>query len=580
MADDDLELRLGRIGDAGRGRLQSHSIKALRIAGRTGARALHRYGHLKPGSIRRGTGAGLRAANGLINPGGRRIIVKARYAVIKAGDLGTACAHLNYILRDGVTRDGEAGELYTAGDDHAGAAAFLQRSENDPHQFRFIIAPEDSDRIADLKPFICDLVAQMEHDLDVRLDWVAVDHFNTGHPHSHLVIRGRDRDGRELVMARDYIAYGIRARAQALVTLELGPETEIERMRKLTKEVDQERLTRLDRKIVGRVVEGILTVTAAHASDPLQHSLQIGRLQTLSRLGLATELQQGVWRLDPALETKLRAFGERADTFKMMQRALRVAGIERGAADLAIFERGTRKAQLIGKIAGVGRIDEITDRSWVVIDALDGRAHYAELGQLTPAEVPSRGMVVALTGNRLKGKPSGAPRLKVLSAVALNKLPAYDGPTWLDQALLKRQTLDNHAREFAAELKEALANRVEWLASKGLAIRTSTGELEIKPQLIAALRQRETQRLASALGRELRSAYLPLEPGARISGIYERSVSTPTGRLAIIRREDTFTLAPWQPSLEPFRGRAVTGITTPSRVSWSLDRGRGLPGRA
>ncbi len=440
MADDDLELKLGRIGDAGRGRLQSHSTKALRVAGRTGARTLRQYGHLKPGSIRRGTGTGLRAANGLIASGGRRVIVKARHAIIKAGDLGTARAHLHYILRDGVARDGEAGQLYTTGDDPADGAAFLQRSENDPHQFRFIIAPEDSDRLTNLKPFICDLVAQMEHDLDARLDWVAVDHFNTGHPHTHLVIRGRNRDGRELVMARDYIAYGIRARAQALVTLELGPETEIERLRKLTKEVDQERLTRLDRKIVGRAVDGILTVTAAHASDPQQHSLQIGRLQMLGRLGLASELQPGVWRLDPALEPKLRALGERADTFKMMQRALREAGIERGAADLAVFERGTRKAPVIGKVAGVGMVDEITDRSWVVIDALDGRAHYAELGRLAPSEVPSRGMIVALTGNGLNGKPTGTPRLEVLSAVELNQLPAYDGPTWLDQALLKRPT--------------------------------------------------------------------------------------------------------------------------------------------
>ena len=381
-------------------------------------------------------------------------------------------------------------------------------------------------------------------------------------------------------MARDYIAYGVRARAQALVTLELGPETEVERLRKLTKEVEHERLTRLDRKIVGRAVDGILTVTAAHASDTQGQSLQISRLQTLGRLGLATELQPGVWRLDPALETKLRALGERADTFKMMQRALREAGIERGAAELAVFERGTRKAPVIGKVAGVGIVDEITDRSWVVIDALDGRAHYAELGRLALSEVPSRGMIVALTGNGLNGKPSGTPRLEVLSTVELNKLSGYDGPTWLDQAFLKRQRLDDHPRGFAAQLKDALAVRAEWLASKGLVRRTSTGELEIKPELIAVLRQHETQHLANALSRELKATHLPPEPGARISGIYERSVSTPTGRLAIIRQEDRFTLAPWRPSLEPFRGHPVMGITTPSRVSWSLDRGRGLPGRA
>jgi type IV secretory pathway VirD2 relaxase len=579
MADDDLELKLGRIGDAGKGRLQSHGAKALRIAGRTGARTSRQHGHLKPGAARRGTGAGLRVAAGLINPGSRRVIVKGRYSVIKAGDLRTARAHLHYILRDGVTREGEAGELYTARGDDADAAAFLSRSENDPHQFRFIIAPDDGDRVADLKPFILDLVAQMEHDLDARLDWVAVDHFNTGHPHTHLVIRGRDQRGRELVMARDYIAYGIRARAQALITLELGPETEIERLRKLTREVEQERLTRLDRRIVGRAVDGICTVTAAQASGPQQQSLQIGRLQTLDRLGLATELQPGVWRLDPKLEPKLRALGERADTFKMMQRALRQAGIEPGAADLAVFERGTRKTPIIGKIAGVGMIDEITDRSWVVIDAVDGRAHYAELGRLTPSEAPSRGMIVSLAGNRSKGKPTATPRLEVLSTVELKHLPAYDGPTWLDRALLGREPIQESPRGFAAELKDALAARAEWLVREGLARRMPTGEIAIKPQLLAALRQRETERLARTLSQELGAVYLPQEAGTRIVGIYERSVSTPAGRLAVIRQEDTFTLAPWRPSLEAFRGRAVTGIATPNRVNWSLDRGRGLPGR-
>ena len=92
--------------------------------------------------------------------------------------------------------------------------AFLDRSEKDPHQFRFVVSADDGARLADLKPFIRDLCAQMERDLDTKLDWVAVDHFNTGHPHTHIVIRGRDDKGKDLVMARDYIGHGVRARAQ------------------------------------------------------------------------------------------------------------------------------------------------------------------------------------------------------------------------------------------------------------------------------------------------------------------------------------------------------------------------------
>jgi type IV secretory pathway VirD2 relaxase len=74
--------------------------------------------------------------------------------------------------------------------------------------------------------------------------------FNTGHPHTHIVIRGRDDQGRDLVMARDYIAHGVRARAQGLITLELGPETDLERTQKLFNETGQERLTRLDRSLL------------------------------------------------------------------------------------------------------------------------------------------------------------------------------------------------------------------------------------------------------------------------------------------------------------------------------------------
>jgi type IV secretory pathway VirD2 relaxase len=204
--------------------------------------------------------------------------------------------------------------------------------------------------------------------------------FNTGHPHTHIVIRGRDQDGGDLVMARDYIAHGVRARAQSLITLELGPETEVERIQKLFNEVGQERLTRLDRSLIARAKHGILVVSATEELDPVQQTLRVGRLRTLERLGLAKERQQGVWALDAGAEAKLRQLGERADKFKMMQRALKEAGIDRGAASMALFERGPRKAPLVGKVVGVGLVDEITDRTWVVVDAVDGRVHYAELG--------------------------------------------------------------------------------------------------------------------------------------------------------------------------------------------------------
>src|SRR6185436_13900970 len=103
---------------------------------------------------------------------------------------------------------------------------------------------------------------------------------------------------------------------------------------------------------------------------------------------------------------KLRQLGARADKFKMMQRALHEAGIDRVASAMALFERGPRKTPLIGKVVGVGLVDEISDQTWVIVDAVDGRVHYAELGRLQTGEVPARGTLVALSGDSLQAKPS------------------------------------------------------------------------------------------------------------------------------------------------------------------------------
>ena len=580
MANDRFQPKLGRIRDPQSRAALTTRAKVFRQAGKAGVRAVRLRGHVSPSSLKRGMGTGALAAAGLIAPGSRRVIVKARYIRQRAGDLGAAKAHLRYIQRDGVTREGLPGHVYDASSDSADVDAFLERSERDPHQFRFIVSPEDSPRIRDLKPFIRDLMRHMEQDLGTQLDWVAVNHFNTGHPHSHVVIRGKDERGEDLIIARDYIGHGVRARAQALVTLELGPETELERTAKLMNEVGQERFTYLDRTLLGRSKEGIVVVASADQEHPVRQTMRIGRLKKLEQLGLAEERRAGVWSIDPKLESKLRQLGERADTFKMMQRALKDAGIERPTPGLAVFESGRRRTPVIGKVIAVGLVDEITDRQYVIVDGADARVHYAELGRLTPAEVPARGMIVALTGDSLQGKPKSTPRLQVLSPVELARQIDYDGPTWLDRALIARERLNVSPTGFGAELDQALAQRGRWLAEQKLADVGAGGGATPKPQMLAQLRQRETARLAETLSRQLKAMHVPHEPGSRISGVYDRSISTPTGKLAVIRREDTFTLAPWKAALEPMRGRAVTGLVQPHRVSWTLDRGRSLPGPA
>jgi type IV secretory pathway VirD2 relaxase len=103
--------------------------------------------------------------------------------------------------------------------------------------------------MADLRGFTRDLMRQVENDLETRLDWIAIDHYNTGHPHTHIIVRGVLEGGGILNIAGDYIAHGIRHRASELVTLELGHQSELELQAKLKTEVEAERWTRLDRML-------------------------------------------------------------------------------------------------------------------------------------------------------------------------------------------------------------------------------------------------------------------------------------------------------------------------------------------
>jgi type IV secretory pathway VirD2 relaxase len=169
-----------------------------------------------------------------------------------------------------------------------------------------------------LRGFTRDLI-QMEQDLGIGLDWIAVDHPNTGHPHTHVIVRGLTDDGKILNIAGDYIAHGIRYRASELVTRELAHRSELELARKLASEVDAERLTRLDRILIAeRGDEGILLRPGEGQSYLVRENryLLIGQAKSLERFGLTLDTEPGRWFVASRTEEILKALGERNDIIK------------------------------------------------------------------------------------------------------------------------------------------------------------------------------------------------------------------------------------------------------------------------
>jgi type IV secretory pathway VirD2 relaxase len=332
------------------------------------------------------------------------VIVKARIVRMSASSAAALAAHIGYIRRDAALEEKDRGKLFDAMTEDADASDLVKSITDDRHHFRFIVSPEDGTEMADLKPFVRDLVSQMETDLDTRLEWVGAVHHDTGRPHAHLVIRGRRDGGSDLVIPRAYISHGIRERAEDLVTLELGPETRLEQERKLNAEVAAERVTRIDH-FIARQIDPEREFRLK--DSPSQYrTLHAARLRTLERLGLAQKLGAGRWQMRENFREVLRGLSERRDIIKTMNYALAGRRDRRLDAD-AIFDKSDPDARgVTGAVLQTGLTGEAHDRAYAIIDALDGRAVFVELGVAGEVEEVKRGAIVTVSPPTFEPKPS------------------------------------------------------------------------------------------------------------------------------------------------------------------------------
>lgn len=466
--DDDFRLRPGKIRDRGSARTGGRRVGGVRarptsFAGQV-QQAIRRSGG-DPSRLngtgkgsgrfnRRGRGAAVAAAlknrsawsrHGGIRTRSRRVAVKARVVKLNpqgGGNRGrqfvsakAVDAHLRYLQRDGVTKEGEKGQVYSAGRDVEDGRAFAERGREDRHQFRFIVSAEDGVELADPRATTRDLMKQMEADLGTRLDWIAVDHHNSGHPHTHIIVRGMTDDGKTLNIAGDYIAYGIRERVSEVVTRELGRQTEQELSRSLEREIDADRFTRLDRMLIAEQRSRSEFADLRPDRDTL-HSLRqnrallILRARKLERMGLATEVEPGRWTVSARAEPVLRELGERGDIIKTMHRALEREGLA-DARSMAGYVLHAEKATepIVGRVIDKGLgCDEMGERVRLVIDGVDGRVHHLEMAP-AHAEDIQRGMIVAA------GSGQAGPRASDRNILAIaGKEGIYRPARHLEQA--------------------------------------------------------------------------------------------------------------------------------------------------
>lgn len=489
--------------------------RVIRAASRSGKSLRYRAARACPGArLGRGYAAARLAARAL-GPRSRRVIVKVR--IVQHSEIRPASLkeNLDYIERDGVQPDGSPGRLEAAEHEEIDAESFARRIEPDRHHFKIIVSPEDGAQIGDLKSYTRELMAQVERDLGTRLDWVATDHWDTDNPHIHILLRGKDEAGDDLVIAGDYIAHGMRHRAAEIAARWLGPRTEREVRESLTREVAQERWTSLDRTLQQSAQGGTLDLAGLSFAvrDREHRALLVGRLQRLGELGLAERLAPNRWRLSREFEPLLRAMGERGDIIRRIQRAL---GGER--RDVVTFGNAELPESVTGRLVAKGMVDPLDERGYLIVDGIDGRAyHIAVPSRVDLGALPVGAIVTVSNG------PKPRPADRTIAELA------RDGIYRTSEHLAVARA-DDRPRRDMGEFVEAHVRRLEALRRAGIVKRLKEGVWSVPGDLIERGRAYDARR-AGGIQVEVRS-YLPIQRQMRAVG------ATWLDRLLVDRRED------------------------------------------
>ena len=571
--EDDFRLRPGKIRSKGSQRTRRIIAQALAAARRAGGHVSRKGRIVPPGrsTFGRGRAASLRATH-RIGRNARQVIIKAR--VVRHNGRSSLTRHLDYLQREGVTRDGDKGILFGPDQDRMDGAGFAGRCEDDRHHFRFIVSPEDASEMGDLKTFTHDLMTQMEKDLGTRLDWTGVAHWNTDNPHVHIIVRGVADDGQNLVISRDYIREGMRGRASEIVTRELGLRTEQDIGRALERQVDAERWTDIDRDLARTMQQGGMIDMAPVAGERpgSENAVRIGRFRKLEGLGLASEIAPGQWTLHADAETALRALGERGDIIKRMHQAMSERGIERSAANYESTVEPGRP--VMGRFVERGLHDELTGTAYAIVDGIDGRTHHIELPDIEASGDCRPGSIVELRRfEDRKGRQRVALALR--SDMELSEQVTAPGATWLDHRNLTGDRRDLGGG-FGAEVRQALDARAQHLADEGLAWRQGQ-RIVFARNLLDTLKRRDLDAVAEKLSAEIGLPHRPSQAGDYVMGTVRQRLALSSGRFAMIDNGMGFQLVPWTPSLDRQMGRHISGIMRgDGGVDWSFGRGRGL----
>lgn len=325
----------------------------------------------------------------------RKVIIKAKYVKNNGGSFKEKIrAHLSYIGRDHAGKDSTKPDLFSNEATQINIKNATEKFSQAEHNFRFIISPENGDKI-NLKEFSQTLVKNIETDLGVKLDWLAACHYDTNEPHVHLVISGKDKLGKKVLMSRDYISRGIRNRASQIVNKKLGIRSQQEVSKALEFDAVKNQKSILDVVIKNHIKDELLDTSRLDLrSQPfLSQELIESRLAYLASKEMASYESGHTWRINPNYTAELQQLSRTSTMLEHIS-----GGPKLSKENLKVISSKTLDDVAIkGYVVERGYIDESGNDQYLVIKTEAQTHFYVELEKYSEKARSKVGDLVSVT---------------------------------------------------------------------------------------------------------------------------------------------------------------------------------------
>jgi type IV secretory pathway VirD2 relaxase len=419
------------------------------------------------------------------NAFGQRVVIKINPVKNKTKGVGAGAGsgaanlyhHVRYISRSGAGEEGEKAVLFDRENEGLDGKDFFELCKDDRHHFRMIISPENGSEIGDFRGYVRDYMERVEGDLDTKIEWVGAVHYDTDDVHAHVIMRGVNDRGADLVIGRDYISSGLRLRAQEIATDLLGERSLDEIQKSMEKEVDKMAVTSLDRFIEKQVDdERKIDVRKENNFGKNAHyeGLIKGRLRYLEEAGLAKEDPPGVFALGADYHDVLYKISTKNDVIQKLRPQM---GVEAEGLNVYSILAGEGQ-QIEGRVLRKGGVDELTDRKYLVVEDMDRGLHYVPVGENYKFDMVDAGSLIRVRpGEKSSGKAD----------YNINMIATANGGVYsVDQHLIHVAAEQGYIDEADRQgYVDAHVKRLETLEQNDIVESLGSGEFKVPADVVA-----------------------------------------------------------------------------------------------